>query len=192
MGTDVSPNTVDAGGESTVVVFVRLGSLRTDPSHNLCQLPRRAVDLLRSWGARLILVSASTADYVRQVQRELQINEAFVCDRGAALYVPNSYFRDRDRHVTGEWEIFRFNPPDKSATVNLVRDLFLGLGSRDVLTIGVGCDFDDYGVLAAVEVPVVVRDVVKDQSGLLRYVPGAYLTNATGEDGWAEALVGPC
>ena len=85
----------------------------------------------------------------------------------------------------------RFNPPDKSATVNLVRDLLLGLGSRDVVTLGVGCDFDDYGVLAAVEVPVVVRDVVKDQSGLLRYVPGAYLTNATGLDGWAEALIGP-
>lgn len=187
---DVSPNTGECG-ESAVVVFVRVGSLRTDPSHNLSQLPRRAVDLLRSWGARLILVSASTADYVRQVQRELQISEAFVCDSGAALYVPNSYFRDRDRHGTWEWEIFRFNPPDKSATVNLVRDLFLGLGSRDVLTIGIGCDFDDYGVLAAVEVPVVVRDAVKDQSGLLRYVPGAYLTNATGLDGWAEALIGP-
>jgi len=74
------------------------------------------------------------------------------------------------------------------ATVNLVRDLFLGLGSRDVLTIGVGCDLDDYGVLAAVDVPVVVRDVVKDQSGLLRYVPGAYLTNATGLDAPAPAL----
>src|SRR5688572_3104438 len=190
-----SSHPADAGGESTVVVFVRVGSPRTKRSHSLCQLPRRAVDLLRSWGARVILVSGSTADYVRQVQRELQITEPFVCDGGAALYVPNSYFRDRDRdrnrHVPGEWEIFNFNPPDKSAMVNLVRDLFLGLGSRDVLTIGIGCDFDDYGVLAAVEVPVVVRDVVKDQSGLLRYVPGAYLTNATGLDGWAEALIGP-
>ena len=175
---DVSPNPGDAG-ESTVVAFVRLGSVRTDPSHNLSQLPRRAVDLLRGWGARLILVSASTADCVRQVQSELQINEAFICDGGAALYVPTSYFCDRDRQVTGEWEIFKFNPPDKSATVNLVRDLFLGLGSREVLTIGVGCDFDHYGVLATVEVPVVVRDVVKDQSGLLRHVPDAYLTNAT-------------
>jgi hypothetical protein len=73
---------------------------------------------------------------VRQVQRDLQINEAFICDRGAALYVPTSYFRDRDPHVTGEREIFKLNPPDKSATVSLVRDLFLGLGSRDVLTIG--------------------------------------------------------
>lgn len=189
---DGSPNTGGAGGESTVVVFARLGSLRTDPSQSLCPLPRRAVDLLRSWGARLILVSASTADYVRQIQHELQITEAFVCDGGAALYIPKSYCRNLDWHGTeGEWEIVRFNPPDKSAAVNLVRDLFLGLGSRDVMTIGVGCDFDDYGVLSAVEVPVVVRDVVKDQSGLLRYVPGAYLTNATGLDGWAEALIGP-
>ena len=43
-----------------------------------------------------------------------------------------------------------------------LRDWFPGLGSRDVLTIGVGCDVDDYGVLAAVEVPVVGCDIVKD------------------------------
>ncbi len=190
LADDTAPG--GASSESTVSVFARLGSPRTDPSHDLCQLPRRAVDLLRSWGARLILVSASTADYVRQVQREFQITEAFVCDGGAAVYVPQHYWRDRHRQDSeGEWEIFRFNPPDKSAAVNLVRDLFLGLGSRDVLTIGVGCDLDDYGVLAAVDVPVVVRDVVKDQRELLRYVPGAYLTNATGLDGWAEALIGP-
>ena len=37
--------------------------------------------------------------------------EAFVSDGGAALYVPNSYCRDWDRHGTEvEWEIFRFNP----------------------------------------------------------------------------------
>jgi hypothetical protein len=187
---DCSPLACDTDGESTVIVFVRLGTPRAGPAHNLCQLPHRAVDLLRGWGARLILVSASTADYVRQVQRELEIIEAFVCDGGAALHVPPSY--RRERHGTdGGWEMFRFSPPDKSAAVIFVRDLFLGSGSRDVLTIGIGCDFDDYGVLAAVDVPVVVRDVVKDQSGLLRYVPGAYLTNAVGLDGRAEALIGP-
>ena len=189
---DAGPFAGDTDGEPAVIVFVRLGTPPAGPARNRCQLPRRAVDLLCGWGARLILVSASTADYVRQVQRELEITEAFVCEGGTALYVPHSYGRGRDRHdADGEWEIFRFNPPDKAAAVVFVRDLFLGLGSRDVLTIGVGCDFDDYGVLAAVDVPVVVRDVVKDQSGLLRYVPGAYLTNATGLDGWAEALIGP-
>ena len=183
---------------AAALVNLRLSSLHvweaceTDSSQNLCQLPRREVDLLRSWGARLILVSASAADYVRQVQQELHVTEAFVCDGGGAVYVPRSYGRDLDRRGTeDEWEIFRFNPPDKSAAVTLVRDLFLRLGSQDVLTIGIGCDFDDYGVLAAVDLPVVVRDVVEDQRQLLRYVPEAYLTDATGADGWAEALIGP-
>jgi hypothetical protein len=129
---------------------------------------------------------------VRKVQRELRIEEAFVCDGGAALHVPNGAHGSRVRQSAGvEWEIFRFNPPDKFAAVNMLRDLFLGRGWDPVLTIGVGCDLDDYGMLAAVEVPVVVRDLRKDQSGLLRYVPSAYLTSATGPDGWAEALIGP-
>ncbi|HVG53009.1 MAG TPA: hypothetical protein VM846_01200 [Vicinamibacterales bacterium] len=178
--------------ESTLIVFARLGSPPGDPSDRSCQLPRSAVKLLCSLGARLILVSAFPAEYVRHVQRELRITEAFVCDGGAELHVPANYRRDPDRQdADAAWEIFKFSPPNKAAAVTLLRDLFVGLGSPDILTIGVGCDFDDYGVLAAVDIPVVVRDVMKDQSGLLRYVPGAYLTNATGVEGWAEALAGP-
>jgi predicted mannosyl-3-phosphoglycerate phosphatase (HAD superfamily) len=175
---------------ATVIIFACLKGL--PPEASPCQLPWRAVDLLRSWGARLILVSASSADCVRQVQRELQVVEAFVCEGGGAVHVPGRYRCSQDtQRSEAEWEILRFNPPDKAAAVKMVRDVFLGLGWQDVLTIGVGCDLDDYGVLSTVEVPVVVRDLVKDQSGLLRYVPGAYLTNATGPAGWAEALIGP-
>jgi len=178
--------------ESTVIVFARLGSQPSDPSDKSCELPHSAVKLLRSLNARLILVSTLPADYVRHVQRELGIREAFVCDGGAALHVPDSYRSGTEpQEADVSWEIFRFNPPNKAAAVILLRDLFAGLGSREILTIGVGSDFDDYGVLAAVDIPVVVRDVMKDQSGLLRYVPGAHLTNATGVDGWAEALTAP-
>jgi len=42
-----------------------------------------------------------------------------------------------------------------------------------------------------VDIPIVVRDQRLDQSALLRYVPGAYLTTATGAAGWLEAVVGP-
>jgi len=189
---DTIPSPAGTGGESAVIVFARLGSPLGDPSDKSCQLPRSAVKLLRNLGARLILVSAFPADYVRHAQRELRITEAFVCDGGAELHVPDSYRLATDRQGAAPgWEIFRFSPPNKAAAVILLRDLFVGLGSREILTIGVGCDFDDYGVLAAVDIPVVVRDVMKDQSGLLRYVPGAYLTNATGVEGWAEALAGP-
>jgi predicted mannosyl-3-phosphoglycerate phosphatase (HAD superfamily) len=192
MVMDVDANARDAATQAAVLVFARVGDRRARSLQPDCPLPRYAVKLLCAWGARLVLVSACGAEYVRNVQRELRIREAFVCEGGAALHVPESY---RGKPVTpraeAEWEIFRFNPPDRFAAVTMVRDLFLGRGWNDVLTIGVGCDWDDYGVLAAVEVPVVVRDLRKDQSGLLRYVPGAYLTTATGPDGWAEALIGP-
>ena len=179
-----------AGEQATVVVFACLKRLQPDASQY--ELPWRAVDLLRSWGARLILVTASSADSVRQMQRELHMTEAFICEGGAALHVPGCYHCTQGSPgADEEWETFRFNPPDKAAAVNILRDVLVGLGWQDVLTIGIGCDLDDYGVLSTVEVPVVVRDVVKDQSGLLRYVPGAYLTNATGPNGWAEALIGP-
>lgn len=177
--------------ESTVIVFARLGDPLSDPSDKSCELPPSAVKLLRGLEARLVLVSALPADYVRHVQRDLRITEAFVCDGGAELHVPPSYRGETDRQdAAADWDVFRFNPPNKAAAVIFLRDLFVGLGSRDILTIGVGCDFDDYGVLAAVDIPVVVRDLMKDQSGLLRYVPKAYLTHATGVDGWAEALAG--
>lgn len=48
-----------------------------------------------------------------------------------------------------------------------------------MVTIGIGCDLDDDGVLSAVDVPVVVRDPLKNQRELLRHVPGAYLTSGS-------------
>jgi predicted mannosyl-3-phosphoglycerate phosphatase (HAD superfamily) len=174
-----------------VVVFASVDDWGTG-SDCESQLPRRAVDLLANSGVRLVLVSASAATDVRRVQRHLHITEPFVCDGGAAVHVPCTCFWNLEAHDAGNdgCEIFRFNPPDRAAAVNLVRDLFLSSG-HDVVTIGIGCDLEDYGVLSAVDVPVVVRDPVKDQRELLRHVPGAYLTNATGIDGWSEALIGP-
>ena len=117
----------------------------------------------------------------------------FVSDGGAALHVPCSYFDNVERTGAGAgaWEVFRFNPPDRAGAVNLLCDLLVAMGYGDPLTIGVGCDLDDYGVLAAVDVPVIVRDPVTPQKELLRHVPGAYVTNATGIEGWSEALIGP-
>lgn len=170
-----------------VVVFASVTGADCDS-----QLPRRAVALLANSGVRLVLVSASAATEVRRLQRQLHITEPFVCDGGAAVHVPAPGFWNREAADAGDTgsEIFRFNPPDRAAAVNLVRDLFLALG-HDVVTIGIGRDLEDYGVLSAVDVPVVVRDPVKDQRELLRHVPGAYLTNAVGVDGWSEALIGP-
>jgi predicted mannosyl-3-phosphoglycerate phosphatase (HAD superfamily) len=179
-----------ADSDLAIVVFAHVDDL-------LChrRLPHHAVSRLCNWGVRLVCVSRATADFVRQLQHELNIQEPFICNSGAALHVPNTYFRTADSpHTTigsVTWEVFKFSPPDRAAAVNLVCDLFLAAGWDDVLTIGVGCDADDYSLLTTVDIPVVVRDAVKDQTSLLRHVPGAYLTDATGSEGWSEALSGP-
>ena len=184
-----------ATGESppAIVVFARLDEPVTDEGGVTSQLPRSAVRKLGNWGVRLVLVSSATAARVRQVQRQLNLAEPFVCDGGGALYVPSSYFgnvRAPDPPAR-DWEVFRFSPPDRPAAVKVVRDLLLARGFDDVLTIGIGCDLDDYAVLSSVDLPVVVRDPEKEQRELLRYVPWAYLTTATGVEGWSEALIGP-
>jgi predicted mannosyl-3-phosphoglycerate phosphatase (HAD superfamily) len=139
-----------------------------------------------------VCVSSSAAPFIRQVQQHLDIVEPFVCEGGAALYVPSldSRVDAPAARVSYEWDVFRFNPPDRTAAVTLVRDWFVARGSEEPLTIGIGCDCDDYGVLSAVDLPIVVRDAVKDQSALLRHIPGAYVTKASGLAGWSEALTG--
>jgi len=184
---DVDPDPV------AIVVFARVDDRVANQLNYAGQLPRRAAAVLASRGVQLVLVSKSATAYVRQVQRHLNIVAPFVSDGGAALHVPCSYFDNVEGTGAGAraWEVFRFNPPDRAGAVNLLCDLLVAMGYGDPLTIGVGCDLDDYGVLAAVDVPVIVRDPVTPQKELLRHVPGAYVTNATGIEGWSEALIGP-
>ena len=180
-------------GACAIVMFTRVYSSSSDGRPTQCQLPTHAVAVVREWGFRLVCVSGSRCEDVVAMQRELDIVEPFICDGGAALHIPSRYFDSGETApptTANEWEIFRFNPPDRAACVNLVRDLFLADGWSDVLTIGVGCDCDDYGVLTAVDIPIVVRDAATDQRTLLRHVPAAYLTSATGTEGWTEALIG--
>jgi predicted mannosyl-3-phosphoglycerate phosphatase (HAD superfamily) len=174
-------------------MFIRVYSSSADEGTTQCQLPADAIAMLTAWGFRLVLVSGSPVDDIVAIQHQLDLVEPFICNGGAALHVPSHYFESpKTSHVTAsnDWEVFSFNPPDRAAGVNLVRDLFLADGWSDVLTIGIGCDGDDYRVLSAVDIPIVVRDASKDQSMLLRHIPAAYLTTATGTEGWTEALIG--
>jgi hypothetical protein len=192
---DVRPNALDEAEDEEsgeVLVFVRLDDLRADADTG--NLPRHAVAVLVGWGVRLILVSTAPAADVRQVQRRLRISEPFVCDGGGSLHVPPGCFRiggSPPPIAEDEWDIIRFDPPNRMAAVVILRDLFVAQGADDVLTIGIGCDLEDYGLLAAVDLPIVVRDPARQQRELLRCLPSAYLTNAIGIAGWSEALIGP-
>ena len=68
--------------------------------------------------------------------------------------------------------------------------MFLARGYDPLLTVGIGCDLPDYDLLAAVDVPIVVRDQCSTPPELLRELPGVYVTSATGTAGWSEAVLG--
>ena len=173
-----------------VVVFASVDDWGTG-SDCESQLPRRAVDLLANSGVRLVLVSASAATDVHRVQRHLHIAEPFVCDGGAAVHVPCTCFWNLQAHDAGNDGCESFGSTLRTGRPRSILCATCSSLSHDVVTIGIGCDLDDYGVLSSVDVPVVVRDPLKNQRELLRHVAGAYLTNATGIEGWSEALVGP-
>lgn len=191
----------------TLVIFTRVDGLlrqritapadkNTAPAENNrvpCELSPDALNALISTRVPLVLVSDSGAADIRQMQRELGLTEPFISRGGAALHIPPDYFTQLDDvgAADDEWEMFSFDTIGPTAAMRLLGALFLARGHDKILTVGLGCDTSDSAMLAAVDVPIVVRDRRLDQSALLRYVPGAYLTTATGAAGWLEAVVGP-
>lgn len=177
----------------TLVIFTRVDGLLRQRAAARCELSRDALTALISTRVPLVLVSDSGAADVRQMQRELGLMQPFISSRGAALHIPPDYFTQLDDVPAPdeEWERFSFDAVSPAAAMRLLGALFLARGHDKILTVGLGCDTSDTAMLAAVDIPIVVRDQRLDQSALLRYVPGAYLTTATGAAGWLEAVVGP-
>jgi len=184
----------------TLVIFTRVdGLLRqralapASGGSAPCELSRDALDALISTRVPLVLVSDSGAADMRQIQGELGLTQPFISCGGAALHIPPEYFSQLDEGpaVDDQWEMFSFDTVGPAAAMRLLGALFLARGHDKILTVGLGCDASDSAMLAAVDIPIVVRDQRLDQSALLRYVPGAYLTTATGAAGWLEAVVGP-
>jgi predicted mannosyl-3-phosphoglycerate phosphatase (HAD superfamily) len=177
----------------TLVIFTRVDGLLRQRAASPCELSRDALDALISTRVPLVLVSDSGAADMRQMQRELGLMQPFISSGGAALHIPPEYFSPPDDVAAPDdpWEMFSFDTLGPAAAMRLLGALFLARGHDKILTVGLGCDTSDSAMLAAVDIPIVVRDQRLDQSALLRYVPGAYLTTATGAAGWLEAVVGP-
>jgi len=176
-----------------LVIFTRVEGLLRQRATVACEVSRDAFDALLSARVPVVLVSDASATEVQQFQHELGLVQPFICGRGAALYIPAEYFNEADelKHGTDPWEVFSFEPADPAAAIRLLSALFVARGHDKILSVGLGCESADGTMLAAVDVPIVVRDQHHDQKPLLQYVPGAYLTSATGAAGWVEAVIGP-
>ena len=182
------------GRSGALVIFTRLEGLLRERTHEPSVTADDPLRFLSRQGVPLVLVSAWKASEIRQLQCEFGFRQPFICEEGAALHVPQggldkpSADRSRIDHET-EWEILRFDPPSINAACQLASGLFRAQGYDPLLTIGIGCDLSDYALLTAVDIPIVVRGYGR-QPELLRYLPGVYVTSATGSAGWSEAVFG--
>ena len=174
-----------------LVIFTRVEGLLRERGTGACEFPSEVVNALLSAQVPLVLVSEASAADAREMQRALGLVAPFVCDGGKALHIPPSYFEEMpDAGTDHGWETFSFVGNGPAAAIRLLSALFLARGDDRILTVGLGCDCRDATMLAAVDIPIVVRDQERSHVSLLRDVPGAYLTTATGAAGWLEAVIG--
>lgn len=175
---------------SIVIVTVIDGILR-HPITGSCLEARVALDLLNERGIPVVMMTHGDPGPAQNLQRELGIVQPFICDGGATLYIPRGYFEELDGLTSGDavWEIFEFGVREPARAMRLLSSLYSVRG-EDILTIGFGCDWSDRALLAAVDVPIVVRQDDGDQGRLLHRFPDAYVTTATGPAGWSEAVLG--
>lgn len=174
-----------------IVVVTTIDGILRHPLTGSCGEARAALDLLAQQSIPVVLLSHGDPGPVQELQRELGLVEPFLCEGGATLYIPRGYFEELDGLTAGDaaWEVFEFGVRDPGRALRLLASLYSVRG-EDILTIGFGCTWSDRSLLAAVDVPIVVRQAEVDPGRLLRRFPSAYLTEATGPAGWSEAVLG--
>lgn len=140
----------------------------------------------------LVFASPHPAARVIAQQAELGVRHPFVCDGGAALYIPAGYFPELARigsSIDG-WHVVEFKPPyDSGRAVRLLISLYR-LCANEVTIIGLADAWRDRALLQVVDVPIVVRGDDGEAEQLLASVPSAYVTTARGLAGWSEAVLG--
>ena len=177
------------------MIFTRVEGLLREGTHAATAAVGDPLRFLARRGVPVVLVSAWQASEIRRLQHECAFSQPFICEDGAALYVPGTWLHEPaspSSHADGAggWEVFRFSPPSVSAAVRLASEAFVARGHNPLLTVGIGCDLADYTLLMAVDVPIVVRGRSGSQPDLLLNLPGVYVTSASGADGWSEAVLG--
>lgn len=180
--------------ESTsLVVLTDLDGTLCDPRTHSCDGARDALALLADRRIPVVLISDRTPGELTSLQRDLGLRHPFVCEGGAALYVPRGYFREFSRlgEPRRRWDVVRFRlPRDAGDAIRLLISLYRACSAPSVVVVGLGDDWTDRDMLREVDVPVIVRNHAIDQARLVRKLPTAYVTNAAGPGGWSEAILG--
>jgi predicted mannosyl-3-phosphoglycerate phosphatase (HAD superfamily) len=184
----------EVASASLVIITDLDGTLRDAQTHSY-EAARGALALLAMRQVPVVLVASSSSGDLMSLQNELgiRIRHPFVCDGGGALYVPCGYFPELFGlgETCGQWEVLRFHAAqDSGQAIRLVISLFRACSDEGIVVVGLADDWGDRALLQEVDVPVVVRNAALDQSRLIRKMPGAYVTEASGPAGWSEAILG--
>lgn len=164
-------------GSGALVIFTRVEGLLREHTHAASAAACDPLRFLASHHVPLVLVSSWEPSEVRRLQDEFAFSQLFICREGAELHVPRPWLcasadaGPRPGDET-EWEVFRFSPPSITAAFELVCATFVARGYDPLLTVGIGCDLADYALLAAVDIPIAVRDPSGRRPDLLGELPG--------------------
>lgn len=175
-----------------LVVFTSLDGPLRDLRSSGGGPARNAIAVLVDQGVPLVLVAREEAESVLVLQHELGLRQPFICDGGSSVYVPHGYFTELNglTEPSGDWDVIPFQHARGPAqAVRLLIALYRSYFD-DAMVVGLGDRWDDCELLGEVDVPIVVRSDAADQRQLVRRLPSAYVTRASGPAGWSEAILG--
>jgi hypothetical protein len=188
MLASAAPLTRPPAPSASVVVITDVDGILRRADITALAEARPALDALA--GSTVVLCSSRSADELRAIQRELGIRHPFISDGGAALHIPVGYFcASGDASGDAAYETIDFGVRRLGHAVRLLVALFR-TSPVPPLVVGIGFEWRDRILLREVDVPIVIRDAAGDQSALVRNVPGAYVTDACGDDGLFEVMFG--
>jgi mannosyl-3-phosphoglycerate phosphatase family protein len=276
--TSPSAPVTPSGG---LLILTDVDGVFCDPGTRSVDEARATLEFLKAQDVPVVLCSERSAMELIWLQQTLGVRAPFICESGAAVYVPRDYYVELTGtgHHGPDWEVIEFGAPypkvkatlrraaaslqvpilcldgldpDRlSRELEITRDeaeralcrqydvpfrilsadphasqrlsnAMRGAGCRcfrgarshhattvrdgraairllislyrahweSLIVVGVGDDRTDRELLQEVDVPIIVRNEAVDQTPLLRRVPRAYLTTATGPAGWREAILG--
>jgi predicted mannosyl-3-phosphoglycerate phosphatase (HAD superfamily) len=147
----------------SLVIFSAVDDVLTDPG------AIEGIRFLTGHEVPLVLVSERPAADLLALQQAHGVAHPFVCDGGAALYLPAGYFPELTRIGTCRdgWNVVEFRSRHPEPAVRFLVSLFR-LCSEKAVIVGLAGSEDDRALLHEVDVPCVVDGV----------------------PGWSEAILG--
>ena len=190
MQTDTGTVPMSQFGHRSMVVLTCVDGALRESSSGSCAEVRDALAAVTARGVSTVLTSHHSASELMAIQRELGLREPFIAELGRGLYVPRGRFTQLAGATDpGEWQVFEFSPPSVEDAIETLMWLYRVAGDSPLL-VGVGASWNDRSLLRHVDVPVVIAAETVEQRQLREHFPHAYVTTASGPDGWREAILG--